>query len=390
MLDVYSIPLEFLYFNNENGRIASQIKREYGTLDPHTDKSGRDYNDKIAEFIVSDNESAFKKTKKSIKQKGQQVYGYVLQDGRIIDGNRRFTALRQLEAETGQTWNFEAVILPFTYDAKVNRTQIKRLELAIQMGTEERQDYDPVDLAVDVYNTVEKDHLMTAQDYALEADIKIGEIERKIETVELIKDFLVFINAQEEAYYFIKDLKLYNPLYELAKIFKKKYPKKGSKYEQEKITAFVMLNKMAMTGGDTVREVRDYSKSIIGKEDGDAFNKEIEDAVDDFRDILEEKPIDSVADLNSRLEAAAPELREVNEKYDSIVKRQNRGKNINNFISDIKDMSETLKDLQKGDGLTGNLHFNNFSESQIREIRDLLISINLASGDLLEVYEDEL
>lgn len=61
----------------------------------------------------------------------------MLQDGRIIDGNRRFTALRQLQAEAGTSQYFEAVILPFTYDAKADRAQIKRLELAIQMGTEE-------------------------------------------------------------------------------------------------------------------------------------------------------------------------------------------------------------------------------------------------------------
>ncbi len=120
-----------LYYNDENGRIATQIRREFGTLSPHADELDSDYNDKIAAFIEEDNASALKKTKKSIKEKGQQVYGYVLQDGRIIDGNRRFTALRQLQAEAGTSQYFEAVILPFTYDAKADRAQIKRLELAI-------------------------------------------------------------------------------------------------------------------------------------------------------------------------------------------------------------------------------------------------------------------
>ena len=101
MLDVYRIPLKYLYYNDENGRIATQIRREFGTLSPHADELDSDYNDKIAAFIEEDNASALKKTKKSIKEKGQQVYGYVLQDGRIIDGNRRFTALRQLQAEAG-------------------------------------------------------------------------------------------------------------------------------------------------------------------------------------------------------------------------------------------------------------------------------------------------
>ena len=32
MLDVYRIPLKYLYYNDENGRISTQIKREFGTL----------------------------------------------------------------------------------------------------------------------------------------------------------------------------------------------------------------------------------------------------------------------------------------------------------------------------------------------------------------------
>ena len=79
-----------------------------------TDETNPDYNNKIATFIEEDNATALKKTKKSIKEKGQQVYGYVLQDGRIIDGNRRFTALRQLQTEIGTSQYFEAVIILIT------------------------------------------------------------------------------------------------------------------------------------------------------------------------------------------------------------------------------------------------------------------------------------
>ena len=114
MLDVYRIPLKYLYYNDENGRISTQIKREFGTLMAQTDETNPDYNNKIATFIEEDNATALKKTKKSIKEKGQQVFGYVLQDGRIIDGNRRFTALRQLQTEIGTSQYFEAVIILIT------------------------------------------------------------------------------------------------------------------------------------------------------------------------------------------------------------------------------------------------------------------------------------
>lgn len=390
MLDVYRIPLKYLYYNDENGRISTQLKRNNENLLPHSDEFGNDYNDRIALFIEEDNASALKKTKKSIKEKGQQVYGYVLQDGRIIDGNRRFTALRQLQKETGLTNYFEAVILPFTYDAKADRSQIKRLELAIQMGTEERLQYDPVDLAVDIYQTVISDGLMSRKDYSLEANISTKEIDNRISTVELMHDFLEFINAMPFAYYIIKDVKLYNPLYELAKSFSKNFPNKGPKYEQTKETAFTLLGKMVLTGGDTVREIRSYLKDIVTSPINNSYNDSIEETVESFRDKIDSKPVESASDYRKLLEESTPELRQVNEVYNTTVNRQNRGKNVEAFISDVRETLNTLNDMKRGDGLTGNLHFNNFSKDQISEIREMLVEINIYSADLIEVYEDEL
>lgn len=390
MLDVYRIPLKYLYYNDENGRISTQIKREFGNLTPCSDESNTDYNDKISEFIEEDNASALKRTKKSIREKGQQVYGYVLQDGRIIDGNRRFTALRQLESETGVTQFFEAVILPFTYDAKAERAQIKRLELAIQMGTEEKLQYDSVDLAVDIYKTIISDELMSIKDYSLETNIKEKDLETRIETVELIHDFLDFINSTPNAYHIVKDLKLYTHLYELAKKLSAVFPNKGPRYEQTKITTFTFLGKTFLTGGDTLREIRDYLKEIVSSPVNDSYNNEVENVVDDFRDKLEAKPINTSLEFRKRLEEATPELREVNEKYNTTINRQNRGRNVNSFIADVKEILNTLQDMKSGDGLTGNLHYNNFSKDQIHEIREILVGINIISADLIEVYEDEL
>ena len=389
MLDVYRIPLKYLYYNDENGRIATQIRREFGTLSPHADELDSDYNDKIAAFIEEDNASALKKTKKSIKEKGQQVYGYVLQDGRIIDGNRRFTALRQLQTEIGTSQYFEAVILPFTYDAKADRAQIKRLELAIQMGTEEKLQYDPVDLAVDIYKTVITDELMSAKDYAIESNISVKDVESRIATVDLIHDFLGFINSDSENYHIIKDLKLYTHLYELAKKLTSLFPNKGPNHEQTKITTFTFLGKAFLTGGDTLRESRDYIKEIVGSAVNNHFNDEVEETVDDFRDKLESEPIQSAADYRKRLEEATPELRQISEAYNNTVNRQNRGKNVDSFIADVRETLNTLNDMKRGDGLTGNLQFSNFSKDQVAEIREMLVKINLVSGDLIEVYEDE-
>ena len=58
------------------------------------------------------------------------------------------------------------------------------------MGTEEKLQYDPVDLAVDIYQTIIRDSLMTKKDYSDEANMTVKEIENRIATVELVHDFL--------------------------------------------------------------------------------------------------------------------------------------------------------------------------------------------------------
>ena len=390
MLDVYRIPLNYLYYNDENGRVSTQVRRVVGELTPSTDDENPLYNEKFAGFIADDNLAALKKTKKSIIDKGQQVYGYVLSDGRIIDGNRRYTALRQISEETGTTQFFEAVILPFTYDAKANRSQIKRLELAIQLGVEEKLSYDPVDLAVDTYQTIVVDELMTAQDYANESNTRIKDVESKLATVELMQSFFEFNNMPADAFYIIKDLKLYSPLETLADKLNKQYPNRGPKFEATKDSAFTLLAKVIISGDDSRTEMRNYTRNIMSSAVNDDYKEQLEEVVDNFRDKMDSEPIATAAEYRARLETAVPELRQVNEKYATTTNRQNRGKNVDNFVGDVTETLNTLKDMQQGNGLTGNLQFTNFSRDQISEIRDMLVKINLISNDLIEVYEDEL
>lgn len=389
-LDVYRIPLELLFFNNENGRIASAISRLDREISPAYEFEDPEYNQLIENMISEDNLAALKQTKNSINKSGQKVFGYVLADGRVIDGNRRFSALRQLENESGTTHYFEAVVLPITYDSKASRAEIKRLELAIQLGTEEREAYDPVDLSVDIYQTVVVNKLMSEQDYSREANIRIRELTNRILAVELMHDFLSFINAKTHAYHIIKDSKLYNPIAELAKKLNSQFPQKGPRYEDSKIASFALLIKMLATGGDTVREIRDYFKDVLTTGANEEFIERTLDAVDDLRDNLETEEIKSVTDLRNTIEASTPAIREINEAYIQIRNKQNRGKNVENFIGQIKDAKELFNDIRNGNGLTGNLNYSNFSKDQIREIRELLIQIRVYSEDLIGIYEDEL
>ena len=125
-LDVYKIPLDYLYYNDKNGRIATGISQYEGELHPANDQDNPNYNIFVEKLIEQDNTNALKRTTNSIKESGQQVYGYVLDDGRIVDGNRRFTALRDIHRTTGKTVYFEAVVLPFSYNNSTERVKIKQ------------------------------------------------------------------------------------------------------------------------------------------------------------------------------------------------------------------------------------------------------------------------
>ena len=80
-LDVYKIPLKYLYYNDQNGRITTGIA-EYGEeIHPAYDNENPEYNETIAKIIENGRASDLKRTQKSIEESGQQVYGWVLDDG---------------------------------------------------------------------------------------------------------------------------------------------------------------------------------------------------------------------------------------------------------------------------------------------------------------------
>ena len=96
VFDVYRIPLEHLVYNRRNGRIISWMNRVESEGEDVSTLDKNEYNDKVEEMIIESNKGALEKTKANIKNFGQRVPGVVLNDGTIVDGNRRFTCLRHL------------------------------------------------------------------------------------------------------------------------------------------------------------------------------------------------------------------------------------------------------------------------------------------------------
>lgn len=135
---VYKVRLDYLYYNDQNDRIATWITKyeaengEGSLSDLHRDT----FNHIIENFICESNPDAIQRTKKNIMLVGQREPGVTLPDGRVVDGNRRFTCLRKIDRETTEPVYFETVIMDM--DIQTDKKQIKLLELAIQHGEEKK------------------------------------------------------------------------------------------------------------------------------------------------------------------------------------------------------------------------------------------------------------
>ena len=99
---VYKIRLDFLYYNDQNDRIAtwiSQYRAEHDGNVPSVQQI-EEYNQIIEQFIIASNPKAIAQTTDNIRKVDQREPAVVTFDGRIIDGNRRFTCLFSFLAES--------------------------------------------------------------------------------------------------------------------------------------------------------------------------------------------------------------------------------------------------------------------------------------------------
>ena len=262
---VYRIRIDELYYNNHNDRIATWLSKwraDNGGADPitlHRDE----YNAIIEGFIVESNTEAIRSTQRNIAAFGQRVPGVVLNDGLVIDGNRRLTCIRRNAAEKYETGWFESVILPDEIASDPKR--IKLLELSIQHGEEGKVDYDPIERLVGVYNDIIKVRLLTKAEYARSTGMTEAAVQKLIDQAEYMREFLEFCNAPEQ-YHLARELAIAGPLGEIATILNK------CKYDNERqmVKEYIFANIVAQPEGDITRFVRKFKK-IIGTDQQSEF-----------------------------------------------------------------------------------------------------------------------
>lgn len=280
---VYRIRLDALRYNPQNDRIATRIS-EYAE-DHNGELPNQDdvveFNNLVEEYIVASNPEKLNATEVSIRDNGQQMPGVVLEDGLVIDGNRRFTCLRRL-ARSNDKYNwFEASILPETVGK--DRETIKCLELALQFGREERVGYDPIDRLVGVYrDLIDPDtriETLTPEKYARSANIPISKLNAYMSRAKLMVDFLEFARAPKR-FSLARALKIDGPLGELENLFKKC----SSEEQIERVKAQVFAN-ILVEPEDITRFMRKI-KRIIGAGNCDEFLDKEDDFAADVMDRL--------------------------------------------------------------------------------------------------------
>lgn len=293
---VYKIRLDQLYFNDQNDRIAtwiSQYKTEHANVALES-LNHPDYNDIIQGFITESNPEAIKKTQNNIELIGQQEAGVVLTDGRIIDGNRRFTCLRNIEKKTGKTQYFEAVILD--HDIRNNAKQIKLLELMIQHGVDKPVDYNPIDRLVGIYNDIVDKKILTVKEYADGVNQSETDIQREVEKANLMVEFLEFINAPKQ-FHLARTMNLNDPLKELNTILKQ--CKDNEKREDLKNVIFA--NFLMQPHGDMTRYMRKIKKIVSNAKFLHEYLDEQMATTEKVCDLLEETPVVTDKVINEKI-----------------------------------------------------------------------------------------
>lgn len=263
---VYRIPLDLLYYNNKNGRIATLISKwesENGYSITELDKE--QYNETIENYIIKSNKPAFDKTVKSIRSISQREAGVVLNNGCIIDGNRRYTCLRKLyeEGSSPDFAYFEAVILD--PEISSDEKEIKRLELELQHGQDEKVSYNPIETLIDVYKTCEEEKILTIKEYADNIGKSESAVKKDLEQAKIIVDFLEYIGAAGK-YYIAVDLQLDASIFEIYNIKQKV----ADEETWEKAKVVLYENMLVKPKGDIKFVMRDI-KSILNSEYFDEY-----------------------------------------------------------------------------------------------------------------------
>jgi hypothetical protein len=372
--EIYKIPLKYLYYNDQNDRIAtfvSEYESDNNIKIKDLDVESR--NRVIEDFISKSDNDKFEKTKSDIFAKGQQETAFVLKDGRVIDGNRRFTCLRQLSRDGDAEYNYlEAYILDLNIEN--NYKEIKRLELEIQHGKDEKVKYDPIDFLVGIYRDVEEKKVLNIDEYSKFSGFNKKDLKNKLDEAKLMMEFLDYIDRPRR-YHIAKELKMDGPLVEALNILKKiKDPVQKEKIKQQ---IFILI--YSKDGNEDVGKkfIRPLNTIVNNPE----AIKEYLEKTDSHRETTLEK----IQEINDEVESyeVSKSYDESKKKFDEVsgTQKEEYSKVVENILIKIdaeKQQNTALVFLKKASGDIINIkedHFILTTKDQEEEVLDKIKEI---------------
>lgn len=270
------------------------------------------------------------------------------------------------------------------------------MELAIQMGVEERQNYDPVDLAVDIYQTTGGDNpIMTQVDYAEDSHMRISEVKKCFDGAIYMRKFLKFIGAPENCYNIIKENKVWSLFYEMGKSLSKNFgddPESQVRKNETMNSYFgVILYQMHVgVNGNTARtHIRLYGKDIVNSVDNEDFNEDVADMVEDLSEALQDDEIKDTFDLMQGLTEENETVEALGDTFETYMRNARNSESVEKFIRNIKQNVKYYHDLNEDGGLIGSLRYNEVSEDQLKELQKCMRDLNQLSKELFSKYGDE-
>ena len=151
---VWKVPIEFLRFRKDNGRIASDVldyKLNTGILDEKDDEAQA----QIARFLEEKDPKKTEDLRFSILHSGQRDPAIITCDGFLINGNRRKMVMDQLHRDHPGNANFaymKVVILPGKGDegAPPTLVEIEKIENRYQLQSDGKSEYYGFDRALSI------------------------------------------------------------------------------------------------------------------------------------------------------------------------------------------------------------------------------------------------
>ena len=305
-LDVYRVPIKFLYFNIENGRYADKMVQLHGEnpgveIDPREDK----WKETIWRMLKGEypgterDVEPFQRLRGDLLDRQQLRPGVVLFDGGVLDGNRRFAALLDLRRSQKNPTRFEyldAVIL----DQDVGSEDRWRIEAGVQIGRDEKLSYSPINELLKIREglTLFKGRSNPEKEiskvlYGMEEE----EIRKDILKIRLIDEYLTFIK-KPQAYNEVGDQRVIERFEEAVKTLEqaKKLGSNPTQIQQIKLTHFAIIRDKLMDNWQMrkVRTAMGAGKAAKGKNERALKSLlKLADTSKEFREGLASKSPDS-------------------------------------------------------------------------------------------------